>query len=549
MRLSFTPTHAVLALLIGTAAVLLAGVAVFTEVEQGRERTLEGAEIAAAASGLAAALEPASDERAVLDEVVRRENLVGALVLDPVGRVEAQSAGRRLDGIDWNAALGPASDSGAGNRLVRRTWQGELYWMATSSTVDGRRVVLLRSVTPDGSPLFWVLGAAALLWLLVAGVAVAVLRMGRRPAELLQNLARDLARSESVSAIELVQKKIEVRTLLGDRSKPLFDLASDLVSARERAEDARTLANAFLQVGPHYVLLCTLDGKILDANPAFFARTNLMAEWLRGQPIAVLEETLPMEPLMKLARRSKKENAAISGVPYALNVEGGRRAVDVALRTIQTTEGDTVLLILSDLTKERTLENQIDQYSDALELMVDQRVAELTAGHDELDPLLEAAGVVAVTFDRDGETKRFNAGAERLTGRTAFTIRRFEHLARALFTNEADLEAFAAWFTGAGHRTLELPVQSPQGLRSILWMRAERRQAGEVVQCALFGIEQAASPPAFVEMEHVPEAHVAEPAGSFRNTPLVAPPNAAGLAPPHADPGGDGYAYRHERTS
>lgn len=529
MRFSFTPTHAVLALLVGAAALLLVGVMLYTNAEQGRERTLEGAEVAAAASGLAAGLEPGSNEEAVLADVVRREHLVGALVLDPVGRVAAQSAGRRLDGIDWNAALAPVSADEAGDQLMRRSWQGEVFWMATSPTADGRRVVLLRTVTPDDTPVGWVLAVAALLWLLVAVVAFIVLRISRRPADLLVSLARDLVKSEDTTALELVQKKHDARSVLGERAKPLFQLASDLVAVRRRAKDSQTLANAFLQVGPHYVLLCTLGGRVLDANPAFYARTNMMPEWLRGQGIDVLEETLPMKPIMELAQRSKEENAAISGVPYALNVEGKRRAVDIALRTFPTGEGDTVLIILSDLTKERTLEHQIDQYTDALDLMVDQRVAELTAAHDAIEPLLDAAGLVVATFDRDGRVKRFNAGAERLTGRTAFSVPRFATFAQMLFADGTDREAFENWFSGARGHTLRLPVASPQGPRTLLWVRGEHRQAGEVVQRVIVGVE------------HTETVDTGPIVDSFVNSPPF-PPNVDA-----SEPGGDGYAFRPEK--
>ena len=524
MRLSLTPIHAVLALLVGAALVLLAGVALYTDATSDRAQAAEGEALAAAASGLSTALEPGSDVGAALDELVRREELAGALFLDPVGRVIAQSAGRRLDGIDWNAALPPPADVQATDHLIRRAWQGEVYWMASAPTVDGRRVVLLRATSPDRSPVAWVLGIAAVLWSLVAVAAFTVLRLSRRPADQLEALARDLVRSDDVTAFELVQKRFDTRSHLGARARPLFALASDLLAARRRAADAQVLANAFMQVNPHYVLLCTLGGKVIDANPAFYARTNLMPEWLRGQPLSVLDATLPMEPLMELAARSKEENAAISGVPYALDIDGKQRAVDVALRTFPTAEGDTVLILLSDLTKERTLENQIDRYTDALDLMVDQRVAELTAGQDALDPLLDAAGLVVATFGRDGETQRFNASAERLTGRTAFTIRHFDDLARALFPDDEEYRRFTAWFGGAGAGTWQTAVPSPQGSRSLVWTRGEHRQAGEAVQRVLVGIEPAA-------------AEQAASAASPRDLPPL-----SGL-----EPGGDGYAYQPER--
>ncbi len=528
MPFQLTPTRAVLVLLVLTAGVLFVGVGFFTEAERVRAQTLDGAELAATASGLAAALEPGAAVEDILAEVVRRENLAGAFFLDTVGRVLTQSAGRRLDGIDWGTAIVPVLGGSDGRDLMRRSWQGEVYWMAASSTVDGRRVVLLRPAAPARSAVGWALGIALVLWLLVAGTAALVLRLSRRPADLLEGLARDLNASEDVTAMELVQKKFDTRPLLGDRAKPVFELASNLLAARRRAKDAETLANAFLQVGPHYAVLCTMSGTVVDANPAFFARTGLMPEWLRGQPLGVLEEILPMEPLMELAERSKRENAAISGVPYELNVDGRRRAVDVALRTFPTSDGDTVLLLLSDRTKERTLEHQIDQYTDALDLMVDQRVAEITAGRDDLDPLLEAAGAVVVTFSRTGETQRFNAGAERLTGRTAFTIRHLDDLARTLFPDAAVRDAFVAWFRSADDRPFHGPVRTPRGALGVLWLRGERRQAGEAVEHLLLGV-----------------ADAAHPAASGRDVSPGAEWAPAALS---GEPGGDGYAFNEKQT-
>lgn len=486
---SLTPAHAVSVLLVLAAALILVGALEFTEAERERMRRAEGAELAATASGLAAALQPGADVGAAFDEAIRRENAAGAFFLDAVGRVTVERASRRLEGVDWSAAVAPSLGAAGAGAPVQRSWHGEVYWMAAAATPDGRRVVLLRPVSAEPAALGWVLGGALLLWVLVAAVAVAVLRLSRRPADLLEALARDLAGSDDADAMGLVQKKFEARPLLGDRAKPVFALASELFAARRRARDAQALANAFFQLGAHYVVLCSMDGRVLDANPAFFARSNLMPEWLRGQPAGVLEEILPMEPLMELAERSKRENAAISGVPYALNVGGTRRAVDVALRTFPTSDGDAVLMILADRTRERTLEDQIDRYADALDLMVDQRVAELTAGLDELGPLLDDAGAAVVTFDRAGETMRFNGEAERLTGRTAFSLGRFSHFAAHVVRDEAAREAFAAWFWGAtGARTFKAAMPTPHGECTVRWLKGERRRAGEVVERLLLGV-------------------------------------------------------------
>ena len=525
---SFTPARAVFVLLVLAAGLIVIGAVQFTEAERDRLRRAEGAELAATASGLAAALAPGSDVGAALEEAIRRENVAGAYFLDAVGRVVTERVSRRLDGVDWSAAVAPALGAAEAGAPVQRNWQGEVYWMAAAATPDGRRVVLLRPVAAEPASYGWVLVSALLLWLLVAAVAVAVLRLSRRPADLLEALARDLADSDDADAMGLVQKKFELRPLLGDRAKPLFDLGTAFYAERRRARDAQALANAFFQLGAHYVVLCSMDGRVLDANPAFFARTNMMPEWLRGQPTGVLEDILPMEPLMELAERSKHENAAISGVPYALDVEGTRRAVDVSLRTFPTSDGDAVLMILADRTKERTLEDQIDRYTDALDLMVDQRVAELAAGLDGLEPLLDDAGAAIVTFDRAGETQRFNGEAERLTGRTAFSLRRFPHFAAHVFRDESTREAFASWFWEAGGEDA-FEAETPHGGRPVRWLKGERRQAGEVVERLLLGVSGLG----------VPERRAPSPSGD--GLPDLGEIGAA-------EAGGDGYAFERKQT-
>ncbi|MDX1531396.1 MAG: PAS domain S-box protein, partial [Rhodothermales bacterium] len=185
---------------------------------------------------------------------------------------------------------------------------------------------------------------------------------------------------------------------LGEPMPGVTRLADALAVSRKESAAGRELAEACFQLGPHYMLLVSFEGEVLNANPAFLARTGLTPEALRDSAHGLPDEVLPLGPLLKLGAQARRDRIAHTGIEYGLrSADGSERPVEVALRTVRTPRGEALLLQLTDRTRLRRMTAQIGQFSDALDLMVNRRVAELTAGLAGLDVLLDAAGVVVAT--------------------------------------------------------------------------------------------------------------------------------------------------------
>jgi PAS domain-containing protein len=153
----------------------------------------------------------------------------------------------------------------------------------------------------------------------------------------------------------------------------------------------------------------------------------------------------------------------------------------------------------TDMANQRTLERQIATFSDALDLMVDQRVAQLTAGNASLGRLLDDAGVVVVSFDEGGSTRRWSRAAEELTGRRAPHVPHFTAFTSVLGFPPPTREAFSAWFWGPSEGAFAAEVFAADGPpRRILWRKALSAEGGRAERRALVGVEmgRAAAPTA-----------------------------------------------------
>ena len=239
------------------------------------------------------------------------------------------------------------------------------------------------------------------------------------------------------------------RLSLGGMAEVFAPIARKMTSAWASVGQSREHVRALYQVNPHYVLLCTLDGRIIEANPAFYAVTGLSLEALKAGPVEVLDDIFPIGPLQDMAARSLKEACSIGGIEYGIiGQDDEPRAVTVSLRAFSLDGEDVVVIQATDVSARRTMEQRIHAFNDTLDLMVDQRVAQLTAGQKSIRRVLDGAGLVLASFDAGGATRRWSGGARVLTGRTVGHVPHFSSVTSALEMTEAERSAFTAWFWG-----------------------------------------------------------------------------------------------------
>lgn len=318
-------------------------------------------------------------------------------------------------------------------------------------------------------------GGALAGWAMVAGLILFAVSQVHRAGASVWPVVRLLLDGEMTAAAQEAAAH-------GEAAEPLLTLGRAVDDARAERDEARALANGLIHLGPHYTLVLSMRGRILDANPAFLARTGLEPESLNADPL--LEQMLPLGPLVEMAQRSLAENTALVGIPYQLTLPGETRPLLASIRAVPDRSGGTAVVQLTDLSRTEELEVQVDRFTDALELMVDQRVAQLTAGRERLEALVESAGVVAFGFDREGGIVYVNRAAEGLTGRTQFTLRQIGQLV-PLVCEPAREDAFHQWFWSAEAGTPF--ITQPEG-RSLQWHVGVERRAGEVTRRLLLGM-------------------------------------------------------------
>ncbi|MEM0963396.1 MAG: PAS domain-containing protein [Bacteroidota bacterium] len=274
---------------------------------------------------------------------------------------------------------------------------------------------------------------------------------------------------------------------LGTTVDVLRPVASQLAEyQRERQADREHIA-ALYQTSPHPILLCSIDGEAIEANPAFYALSGLMPDRVRGARIETLGASFPVERLESFAVRSLSEGSSISGLESVLeDRDGNRRPVEISLRAFRGNGKALVLYQATDKAHERRLEQQVASFSDTLDLMVDQRVRQLTSGRQALGDLLNDADVALASFGPAGVTVRWNRAMERLTAWSRSEVTDFATAVDALALDDDRAMAFARWFWSG---STEPFITSHVGYRKrILWRRAESPEPGATDRRALIGV-------------------------------------------------------------
>lgn len=443
-----------------------------------------GAVGAARAAAATLAVAPRADPAAVLTAAAGAPPESGApparvlALVDAAGRLVAASAGAGAEGVRWDVAL-------AASRPPTVTLGGHPYFLSVVAAPGGGRVAALASEAAARAryrPAAWgAAGLGAALWALVAAaIAAGAWYAGPRAGARLGAVAARLAAPDGPQGDDRRRFAAVAAREFGPLAAPLDAIGEAVDRSREQLAEARATLAALLQINPHYVLLCTLDGHIVDANPAFYAVTGLPFEAVRGNRVEVLSGVLPVEPLFELARRSFREGSSISGVEYALmNRDEQRRPVQVSLRAVTVGGKPAVVIQATDVANQRTLENQIAQFSDALDLMVDQRVAQLAAGNAGLEGLLDAANVVVAAFDGGGGTRRLSRAAEALVGAPLAQVPHLTAFVDRLGLSAPMRDGFLRWALGDGPALVQTPVGSAAAPRVVLWRRGAAAVAGE----------------------------------------------------------------------
>ena len=489
-----SPTPAVRAALVGlivVTVVALAGAGLHLgSVQAGAEASL-GRTLGARASTMAVALQPASrSAERLAASMAAYEAQRGATeitVVNPFGRIVSTTNEDLSEEIDWLAVAAAAESS----PLVQVG--EESYAVAAEVVGTSGMVVGLAAPTPEipTDAVFATVTWTLSLWGALVGVLLVMTwYAGPRTASQLGLLGERIGQGNADGAA-LVR---HAGLWLGPLADAFNPVVKRIRALNADAADTKDHVAALYQVNPHYLLLCSLDGSIVEANPAFYAVTGLPIETIRGGRVDALDETFPIGPLMDLAERSFREASAISGMEYAIiDRKGNTRPVEVSLRAFASGSRKMVLIQATDQAHAKTLERRVASFTDTLDLMVDQRVHQLTAGQQALTKVLAAAGVAIASFDAGGATNRWSAGARSLTGQAIDRVAHFAAATVALGLDPDEQTAFTRWFWSASTDPFvahhHVPGAAGPRVRQFIWQRVDAELAGRTDLRTLVGIE------------------------------------------------------------
>ena len=443
-----SPSPAIRAALIGLVLVTLTVLAATGVHIRKLETQAEAAlirEVQARSATLAAALVTVGDAEAVrraFEPIAQADWPMTVALISGGGGVEASSDPDLAGSVGWAQMIG----SGITTSEVHLGREG--YIVALHPVGRSGRYVVSMTASEGAEAsreAVWetALWAAAFWGLSLGCLLVMGWYAGPYTASRLEQLGARIAEGDADPDVLIRHARLSLghmASIFGPTSRAMTKAWASVASAREHIR-------ALYQVNPHYVLFCTLDGRIIEANPAFYAVTGLSLEALKAGPVEVLDDIFPVGPLQDMARRSLKEACSIGGIEYGIiGQDDEPRAVEVSLRAFALDGEDVVMIQATDVSARRTMEKRIHAFTDTLDLMVDRRVAQLTAGQKSIRRVLDAAGLVLASFDAGGATRRWSGGARGLTGRSVGQVPHFSAVTSSLEMTEANRSAFTAWF-------------------------------------------------------------------------------------------------------
>lgn len=500
-----SPTPAVRAAVLGLVVVTLVAVAGaalhLTSVRHEAEAAL-GRSLHARVATLAVTLAPSAGEAGTLLRAFRPyqslEWPADLVLFDAGGRLLTSTNDEVARGIDWAGIAAP--EPAAISPVVRVGSQSYIV-AAHLIGASGHLIAAVRPLdeTLPEAAIVEAITAALSLWGVLVGVLVIMAwYAGPRTSVQLALLGERVAQ-EAADGNVLIRHSARALGSLADAFAPVVER---LRAKGQRMRETDEHVAALYQVNPHYVLLCTLDGEVVEANPAFYAATGLPIEAVRGAKTERLAQSFPVAPLMDLAQRSLRESSAIGGIEYAIvDRDDKTKPVEVSLRAFHLDGRDLVLFQATDQAREKTLERRVAAFNDTLDLMVDQRVQQLTAGQQALRTILDTAGVAVASFDAGGATSRWNGGARSLTGKSPEAVPHFSAAVSVMGLSPTERTAFTRWFWSTSSdpfvgRHGVIAADGATRVRQFIWQRVDADMKGRSDLRTLIGVEI----PAFVSI-------------------------------------------------
>lgn len=428
-----------------------------------------------AAQTIAATINPADSTASVrLAAVAELQDFARLWLVDDRGALLASSIPSERGSVpdaDWSQAIRKAgSTSGGTTRFLRG---GTPYLLATRPVnQQGVQAVAIYDTTLAGSlATLWALTflPGALLYLLLAFVLLMFITLAvQRPVEKFEAALGRLTRGDAEDEATLQRLHAELQVGLGQLADRFLEIGREFALLRMRYTEVDRRSKAVAELVSELVLVCSFKGFVVEVNPAFCKFIGCQPGDLHGQPFQALEPYFKFSPLLSMAQRSLAQGVAFEGVEFTVRDHAGRPfPVRAALRALPMEDGPIFVLVASDLTSQKTLEQRLHEVADSVQLAaVEARPS--AAPFQLLERIIEAPGVLVVAFDHSGQTVFWNHPVREITGLHRSDV---PDRATALphLISEAEQERLEAWLDNEHDAFLTSLPTEHAGSRRVLW--------------------------------------------------------------------------------
>lgn len=425
------------------------------------------------------------------------------------------------------------------------------YW---NDAVKHWAVVLQRAELA-GSIVWKILGIlffGLLGWAATAAVIYFQLQaMTVQPVRRILAVAERLRQGEPITDATLDRLRAESNKHMGALGEIFITLAHEQQHLRAGMQEATRVQRLLLDMVPEFALVVSSDGRVLEITHRLCMRLGITRAWAVGHPADRLQPYLPLEAIFALGQRSQHEQCTFSDLDFDLATQEGQvLPVRASVQALHFQGEAAILWIAEDRSETQALQQQLGQYADSVELMIEERTASLrqsvaameqqmAAAQGEqgrqsqevqvlrrrigearvLMNLIEQASGMVVVFDHRGHTIRWNQQAEAISGYThAHVVNQQRFLAR-LFPAPHARQAFSSWLVGAAEpKVFNAAIHTEGGgSTAVAWVKSYAESEQQKALLLLIGIPasavQAVAPagPPPVALLEAPTASQAKP--------------------------------------
>jgi PAS domain S-box-containing protein len=255
----------------------------------------------------------------------------------------------------------------------------------------------------------------------------------------------------------------------------LLQSHAQLQAGLQEAQAAGKQFRDLVEAAPDAIVGVDREGHIVLVN----SQTERLFGYTRSELMGHRVEMLLPEPL-RAGHRTHRSHYTRAPHTRPMGVgldlvarkkDGQIFPVEVSLSPLDTVDGLIITSIIRDVTERKSLERKLRQYTEELELLVDERTTELRAERDLSKQVIEHTTSLIMVLSAEGSILLFNQGCEEVSGYAQDeTMGRSWTMLLPDHARERGTQLFDEILSGDPVSAWESPLRTKEDeIRTVLW--------------------------------------------------------------------------------